>query len=594
MYDARRSLTDKCIIQSFQGGKVIAQQEHKATVLELLLEWMSSIHAMLGSSASEELGSMSSEKSVPKFPRIIPIGTHGDDKEVRAKKMEIIQELSSECKGKAFEHLLKDCVIVDNTTAGCGEKEDPSFSSIRKETHEFASKDLTEQTPVAWVLFRRVFQEVVKKLKSPIVPYQVVTEISTMCNIPSTATSTMIQFYHNLAVFFHYTKVPSLRNYVIADPQWLISQFAKILALEGFEKFGNELLWKHLRERGVLVQPLYEQVWKDSELSSQSLIDLLVHFLLAAPISRKSKVTNLPGKEYFVSLVLPAFTFGDDQKAKQPYVVIKQAAPLHLLFNTYYVPPGFFSRLVTALLNNSNFQVAFSEGVYRDRILMLYGEGHNKIDEITLTKCKNSIQISICRTQDRPSCYMPFSIMCRNILSIINKCFPTILHWLKGIEINYAFACECCPKENSDQQHFIRISLTDTVYTKLRCDKLQYANLTASHQCWLRFSEDYHLVCNILFRLLIQTSLCSFQCTPDLKDTDLGLVGEIIQSKEKVKELAETLEMTDNLTALAVHPNPAYELLFAWSIEMQKYVPNLRAHLAHHLTTIGMNAVSKR
>ena len=49
MYDARRSLTDKCIIRSFHRGKVIAQQEHKATVLELLLEWMASIHAMLGS-----------------------------------------------------------------------------------------------------------------------------------------------------------------------------------------------------------------------------------------------------------------------------------------------------------------------------------------------------------------------------------------------------------------------------------------------------------------------------------------------------------------------------------------------------------------
>ena len=262
--------------------------------------------------------------------------------------MEIIHQLKSECKGKAFEYLLKECVIVDNTTAGQGEKEDPSFSYVRQEAHEFASKDLAKHTPVAWVLFRRVFQKVVKKLKSPIVPYQVVKEISTVCNIPSTATSTMVQFYHNLAVFFYYNEIPSLQNYIIADPQWLISQFAKILALEGFEKFGNELLWKHLRERGVLVQSLYEYVWKNSELPSQSLVDLLVHFLLAAPITEKSKVTNLPGKEYFISLVLPAFMFADND-VKRPHAVVKQAAPLHLLFNTYYVPPGFFCRLVRVI-----------------------------------------------------------------------------------------------------------------------------------------------------------------------------------------------------------------------------------------------------
>ena len=70
----------------------------------------------------------------------------------------------------------------------------------------------------------------------------------------------------------------------------------------------------------------------------------------------------------------------------------------------------------------------------------------------------------------------------------------------------------------------------------------------------------------------------------------------MIQSKEKVSELAETLEMTNNLKALADDPNQAYELLFAWSIEMQKYAPtiNLRSHLAHHLTTIGMDNAGYR
>ena len=492
MFDARRRLTDSCMIRSFQHGNMIKEKEHRATTLELLMEWMASIHAMLGSTKSEE--------SLPKFPRIIPIGTHGDDPNVSTRKEKITSQLTSECEGKAFIHLLKNCVIVDNTTAGQGEKEDPAFGYIREQTYEFANQDLSVRTPVAWVLFRRVFKIAVEESKCPIVPYQEVVDIAIECGIPSTAISSMIQFYHDLAIFFHYTQVPSLKDYVIADPQWLITQFAKILTLEGFEQFQNELLWKEFRDRGILVQSLYEGVWKGCKLKPQSLVDLLVHFLLASPMG-KAKITNQPGKEYFIPLVLPVFQVDHGQPNPQ---FNRQAAPLHLLFNTHYVPPGFYPRLITALLNQANFRVAFNKGVYRDRIVMLYGEVHKEIDEITLTKCKYSIQIDVVRTQERPQWHIPFSIMCRNILNIINNCFPQILHWLKGIELYFAFACKACSKgEKSDQELFIRFSLSDTVYSNLHCDKHPQLKLTTNHQNWLRFVEDNQVGISLLQKVAI-------------------------------------------------------------------------------------------
>ena len=85
---------------------------------------------------------------------------------------------------------------------------------------------------------------------------------------------------------------------------------------------------------------------------------------------------------------------------------------------------------------------------------------------------------------------------------------------------------------------------------------------------------------------------CSFQCTPDIRQSELEEVGKNVQSKGKVKELAETLEMTYNLKALEGDPNQAYELLFAWSKEMQRYAPNLRAHLVHHLKMIRMDDIA--
>ena len=51
--------------------------------------------------------------------------------------------------------------------------------------------------------------------------------------------------------------------------------------------------------------------------------------------------------------------------------------------------------------------------------------------------------------------------------------------------------------------------------------------------------------------------------------------------------------MTNYLEALAGDPNQAYELLFAWSTEMQQYL-NLRFHLSHHLLAIGMDNIAYR
>ena len=341
--------------------------------------------------------------------------------------------------------------------------------------------------------------------------YQEVKDIAIVCRIPTEQIPTMVKFYHDLAVFFHYSEVPGLQEYVIADPQWLISQFAKILALQGFEKFPNDDLWMYLREKGILVEPLYEKIWKDSnsKIKPQFLVDLLVHFLLAAPINEASKVTIVDGKEYFISCVLPASNL-EDKCARDAKVVIKQAAPLHLLFNTHYVPPGFFPRLITTLINSGRFRVSFVEGVYHNCITMLYGNTYCEIDEVTLTKCRSSVRIEIHRTRHRTPLHLPFSIVCREILDFITLSFPKILLWLKGIKIDHAFICNSCPKiVDTEEQHFIRIPRAFTLETvmALRCDNEKYADLTLHHRYWLKCPQDSHSVCHFIF---IQCNSCSY------------------------------------------------------------------------------------
>ena len=483
VYDARRKLSDPCLIQSFKDGKVIAQQYHNATTLELLLEWMASIYAMLGTSKSDAV--------ISKFPRIIPVGTHGDDPVVKARKEEIISNLTSEYQNKAFAHLVKKGVIVDNTTAGEGKNEDPGFEYIRQQVHDLASKELAVPTPVAWVLFRRVFQKVVKSSESPIVSLKLAKEVALACNIPEESIPSMLQFYHDLSVFFHYTAVPSLKDHMIADPQWLVNEIAKLLAPEGFEEVDMPALWKPLRERGILVQPLYEEVWKDSKLSSQALIDLLVHFKIAAPILHKEYL--YPGREYYVPCVLPIFRSEADtstslQIAVSGTAVIKQAAPLHLLFNTHHVPPGYFSRLAISLSSDSKCHVLLRHESYCNRASILYGEPESKINQITLTKKEFSVRIDFVRIQPRQSLDPSFASTCRDVMKIIQNNSQSVLEWFPGVHSRMGFACEKCPKEDDGKQHFVDILPDTSTSSRLICSELKYFTTTTEHQYWLKMS----------------------------------------------------------------------------------------------------------
>ena len=328
MFDARHDLQQPCIHLSHHKGKAKEEQE-EITTLELLTQWMATIHAMLLKRNPSDSEHSSSNKE-ERFPQILPIGSHGDDAEVKALNEDIFDPLITACADKAFMHLVLDGLVVDNTTAGKGSEEDPSFRAIRDIADNFASTDVAIRTPVRWVLFRKVFERYAEG--KPVVPLDKVKELGRECNIPEEAMDSVLAFYHDLSILFHYKEVPSLQKVVITDPQWLVRQMAKILALEGFETVKKRNLWKLLREDGILVQPLYEQVLgTDNKLSPQKIIDLLEHFLIIAEIHTTGK-HSVPGREYFTPSLLPRCP-----SSKSSYFAATQfqsAAPLHLIFST--------------------------------------------------------------------------------------------------------------------------------------------------------------------------------------------------------------------------------------------------------------------
>ena len=537
-FDARQNLFDKCSSLSHKAGRVVSKSEENFTTLQLLTQWMASIHAMYirkdtiedpnleaSTTPSEESPATQGRKTqtsdpahdhkgpqisgrnqhsfgeniIPKFPRIIPVGTHGDEVQEKEK---VLSTLLSHCEGKAYAPLLLNGVVVDNTTAGHGKKhEDKGFRYIREQVHQLASEHLKVRTPIAWVLFRKVLQKVAKD--TPIVPYKQAVAVGQACGIAEDVVPSVLHFYHELAVFLHYIQIRSLSDQVVADPQWLVKQLGRLLAPKGLEQsVSNQLLWKPLHEKGILMQPLYEEVWKKSILKPQSLADLLEHFLLAAPIDPPIAVSEIPGRKYFVPSVLqlsspPSLsTHMAEYRMHNRTTVVKKSSPLHLIFSTKYVPPGFFTRLATTLTREPKCKPLFEQGVFRNKITFAY----DQIDEFTICEQSSSTQINVVRIQHRQSHEnMTFGNTCCDIMELIQACSATVGQWLPSVKVKAAFLCEQCPD-------FITIPDGANTGLNVYCKARHHCNLTREKQYWLKIPSTPEVCC------LCRCYRCWFAC----------------------------------------------------------------------------------
>ena len=84
-------------------------------------------------------------------------------------------------------------------------------------------------------------------------------------------------------------------------------------------------MWDLLREKGILVQPLYVAAWREVKgVDPESLINLLVCFRLAAEV-KTDQFYDPSVKQYFLPLVLPSVKMAQYSQ---------RATPLHLIFRT--------------------------------------------------------------------------------------------------------------------------------------------------------------------------------------------------------------------------------------------------------------------
>ena len=485
MFDARDDLHKKCVsVYNHPGGRPSILDEN-LTVMELILKWMATIHASL---SKEKLKTDYSNPNDPacsqllpgtpsslptSYPKIIPVGTHGDDEFVKNNSEVILQAITESCMGKSFASAVEKCLIVDNTTAGRGVEEDSNYDVIRKKVSNFA-EGLSCDTPITWVLFRKVLSQLSKS--KPIATISEIHEAALACTIPEDAINSVLHFYHSFGVFFHYKHIPSLQGKVIIDPQWLVKVIATLFPITDPDEIGVPDMWFILRQYGLLVQPLYEAVLSQQKfLEPGEIIDLLSDFLIIGEIHSASKKHQYQGKEYFVPCMLSNTESHSKEIKDYP-----APAPLHLVFSTNYLPPGFFTRFSAILSKKPKFEVLFDK-ICHNKIKYAYGVEYERAEEITIFEKVLSVQVDVRHVNGNN--YQEFFNSCREILEQIRLCSDEVLKWLPEIKMSAAFQCHQCPEVPT---HFTVLPTSlSTQHPKLRCQRDRLTRLNLAQMFWI-------------------------------------------------------------------------------------------------------------
>ena len=463
VFNSSVELSKKLLAVTRCKGVITNTQEYHLSTLEILLQWMASIHSHLGPHSEDGM--------MRPYPKVLLVGTHNDRLSSSEVQANIAQLLQSQYENKSYADLLMPFPLyfVDNTKAGKGDNEDTTYKKLRECVHHFASDNLTVRTPVSWVLFRKVVQMISQENEEPVISYEEALTIADACSIPANALPSVLNFYHELGVVLYYPAIAALQQILVVDPQWLINQFAKLLSPHGFEDQKRKRLWVLFRNKGIVVGELYNDVLSGTAMKPQQFLELLEHFHLAASIKTRD-VHPYKGREYFIPSMI--CTPPVSSPAVGPTSAVE---PLHVVFATNYVPPGCFVRLLTAIARKPDCKVLF-KNINRYRVDFALGDG--KPEELTVFESPCYISLTLSNFSDPSSIHVHNT--CLEVLALVRQCLDSVSQWLPGVTAKLAFRCKHCP----DPPHFVLFNpIASNKY--LRCQEDESYRPTSQQLPWL-------------------------------------------------------------------------------------------------------------
>ena len=517
MFDASKDFNERWQSVQHRAGDKIFDEVVNVTTLGLMLNWMASIYGNL--IRQEHDGSLC------EYPRMYCIGTHGDILKTNEKKKAVVEQIESHYKDMAYFELIKDTLIIDNTISGKGIDEDPNITILRRAICQFIHDKLIVKTPISWVLFRKVIQLYQKN----VINLEEAHAIGAACKIPHDDVPKALLFNHDLGVVLFYPHIEGLKDKVIIKPKWFVDTLGKLFTLDGRDGRIRTMLTL-LQEKGILVQTLYVSIWREctTELNPEAIIELLVNFRLAAPVTTK-EYHDPTVKQYFLPAMLKSF---DGDPSEAPHGHYLRATPLHIIFSTKFVPPGFFTRFVTTFASNPlcKCTLVFKDGVYRNRVSFTYGQP--PIDHIILTDLHFAIQVDVLRYAPENPAFKSINTVCQELLTVLQYCGQQVEQVLAShldflserqcIHITKEFQYVCNQCLNSSNLHYLMIGEEQSVDMPICCgNNRSYRKLNADEAVWFKevilpkqvcthisryhkyYTFGYRLMCLLLVDMLL-------------------------------------------------------------------------------------------
>ena len=457
------------------------------STLSYMLSWMANVHG--------HLMKYGEDGSVPEYPRMFCIGTHGDLLSEKKKK-QAISELASHYRGKDYAKLIPDTLIIDNTSSGKGELEDPNIDKMRNAIIDITKNKLIVKTPIGWILFRKVLEA----LNENVVSLSLANDVGAVCKIPPKDVPQALSFYHDLGAVLYYPQLSGLKNKVIVNPKFFVDALGKIFTFEGSATYpGHSKEWQTFHQYGILIQSLYVAVWKEcGNLKPEDFIEVLLHFRLAAEVC--VKICPSQYKQYFIPAILKLC---QDDTAVASHSK-EMASPLHITFDTRFVPPGFFTRFIAVIASHTNtITLYLEEGVYRNRVIFHYQDKKNRsVEYLTVTDQHDVIRVDIHRDAFRPN-PVSFANVCQDILVLLEESAKEVDKVLqnsvgKGFEElpkysvprSWQYVCDHCP--TSSKLHYLTPEKYQTSDLGITCDKNRKRRpLTEKEKVW--FPEEVNM-----------------------------------------------------------------------------------------------------
>ena len=155
--------------------------------------------------------------------------------------------------------------------------------------------------------------------------------------------------------------------------------------------------------------------------------------------------------------------------------------PIQLIFNTHYIPPGFYVRLLASVTKSSHCRILF-EQINRHTVTF----GYKVRNFITVREHTDSIEVRVTHPVQKESHVPPLSQVCRDILELINTSVEEVYTWLPGVSATTAFVCSNC--SSKIPRHYI-IFEQDTLTALCQMEKVQHLGQFPSQQFWLKPQE---------------------------------------------------------------------------------------------------------